>query len=52
MRPSASNALATIMVGFSAHRSTNTPASEPSRICGTNDVSTISADAVVEPVSA
>ncbi len=50
-RPAASSRLVTIMVRLLSHRSTNTPASELSAICGTNEASSITADASVEPVS-
>ena len=38
------------MVRLLSHRSANTPASELSAICGTNEASSITADASVEPV--
>jgi hypothetical protein len=40
------------MVRFGSHRSTNTPASELSAICGMNEASSIPAEATVDPVSA
>ena len=39
------------MVRLVSQRSTKTPATEPSTICGTKEASRMSADARVDPVS-
>jgi hypothetical protein len=49
-RPRASARLAAIIVRRGSQRSTNTPASDPSAICGTNDARSVNEDATVDRV--
>ena len=51
-RPRQSRRLATTMVRLRSQRSTKTPATLPTRTCGTNDDSNVAADASVDPVRA